>query len=123
MENANMCSVPSLLHVSDILPFWTQFGREGATSTRNFRGITSCKIAVILYIILCEIRFNVVTPELIVQYNAILSDMIFNKIILDRSYAYFIHQAKLSQENIHILDQTELTSLITKVCNILPVGL
>lgn len=123
MENANMCSVPSLLHVSDILPFWTQFGREGATSTRNFRGITSCKIAVILYIILCEIRFNVVTPEHIVQYNAILSDMIFNKIILDRSYAYFIHQAKLSQENIHILDQTELTSLITKGCNILPVGL
>lgn len=123
MENANMCSVPSLLHVSDILPFWTQFGREGATATRNFKGITSCKIAVILYIILCEIRFNVVTPELIVQYNVMLSDMIFNKIILDRSYAYFIHQAKLSQENIHILDQTELTSLITKGCNILPVGL
>lgn len=122
MENANMCSVPSLLHVSDILPFWTQFGREGATATRNFRGITSCKLAVILYIIFCEIRFNVVTPELIVHYNAMLSDMIFNKLILDRSYAYFIHQVKLSQENIHILDQTTFSDIVRR-CNILPVGL
>jgi len=116
------CFISPLLHVSDILPFWTQFGREGATTTRNFRGITSCKIAVILYIIFCEIRFYVVTPELIVHYNAMLSDMIFNKIILDSSYAYFIHQAKLSQENILILDQTTFSDIVRR-CNILPVGL
>jgi len=122
VENANMCSVPSLLHVSDILPFWTQFGREGATTTRNFRGITSCKIAVILYIILCEIRLDVVTPELIVQYKAMLSDMIFNKIILYRSYAYFIYQTTLSSDNFSVLDKTNFQDIVGG-CNILPVGL
>jgi hypothetical protein len=116
------CIISSLLHVSYILPFWTQFGREGATTTRNFRGITSCKIAVILYIIFCEIRFYVVTPELIVHYNAMLSDMIFNKIIFDSSYAYFINQEKLSQENILILDQTTFSDIVGR-CDILPVGL
>ena len=121
MESTNMCSVSSLLRVQDILSFWTQFGREGATTTRNFRGITSCKIAVILYIILCEIHFQAM-PELIVHYKAMLSYMIFNKIILDVSYAYFIYQTKLSPDNFTVLDQATFHEIVGG-CNILPVGL
>ena len=121
MESTNMCSVSSLLRVPDILSFWTQFGREGATATRTFRGITSCKIAVILYIILCEIQFQAM-PELIVHYKAMLSDMIFNKIIPDVSYAYFIHQTKLSPDNFTVLDQAKFHEIVIG-CNILPVGL
>ena len=121
MEITNMCSVSSLLRVQDILSFWTQFGREGATATRTFRGITSCKIAVILYIILCEIHFQAM-PELIVHYKAMLSDMIFNKIIPDVSYAYFIHQTKLSPDNFTVLDQIKFHDIV-RGCNILPVGL
>ena len=119
----NPSNISQLLHVSDILPFWIQFGRQGATVTRSFKGITSCKIAVILYIILCEIRFYVVTPELMVHYIAMLENMIFDNIVSNKLYAYFIHQTNLTLENIRILDQTELTSLITKGCNILPVGI
>lgn len=116
-----MSSVQSLLHVGNIIGFWTQFGREGATATRNFRGITSCKIVVILYIILCEIQFQDI-PELTVHYKSVLSDMIFNKIIPDVSYAYFIHQTNLSTDNVTVLDQSNFHDII-RICNILPVGL
>jgi hypothetical protein len=116
-----MSSVQSLLHVGDIIGFWTQFGREGATATRHFRGITSCKIAVILYIILCIIKYEK-NPELIVHYNALLSDMIFNKIIPNRLYSYFISQTNLSPDNVTVLDQSNFHDII-RICNILPVGL
>jgi hypothetical protein len=114
------CNISPLLHVSDILPFWVQFGREGATATRIFRGITSCKIAVILYIILCEIQFHVITHAFIVYYNAMLSDMIFNKLLLDRSYAYFFHQ--IQGDNFTVLDVPKFSEIISR-CNILPIGL
>ena len=51
-----------------------------------------------------------------------LSDMIFNKIIRDGSYAYFIHQTKLSPDNFTVLDQTKFHDIV-RGCNILPVGL
>lgn len=114
------CNVSQLLHVSDILSYWVQFGREGATATRRFRGITSCKIAVILYIILCEIRFQVTAPEITVHYNAMLSDMIFNQLLLDKSYAYFFYQ--IQGVNFTVLDVPKFGEIISR-CNILPVGL
>jgi hypothetical protein len=117
------CNISPLLHVSDILPFWVQFGREGAIATRKFRGITSCKIAVILYIILCEIRFQVITHEIIVYYNAMLSDMIFNKLLLDRSYAYFFHNTNPAISGVGVFTSKELFREIISNCNILPVGL
>ena len=117
------CNVSQLLPVSDILPFWTQFGREGATATRNFRGITSCKLAVILYILLCEIKFHVITPDIVVHYNAMLSDMIFNKLLVNMSYAYFFHNTNPSMSDDTVLTSQEIFMNIISTCNILPVGL
>jgi hypothetical protein len=117
------CNVSQLLHVSNILPFWTQFGREGATATRNFQGITSCKIAVILYILLCEIKFDVITPEFIVHYKSLLSSIIFDRILIDRSYNYFLIGTISPTGENSVLITDEFISGIISNCNILPVGL
>jgi hypothetical protein len=117
------CNVSRLLHVSDILPFWKQFGRSGATSTRDFKGITSCKIAVILYILLCEIKFDVVTPEIVVHYNSLLSIMIFDRILTNRLYNYvLIGTTPPIDENCVLITNENIRGIISN-CNILPVGL
>ena len=117
------CNVSRLLHVSNILPFWKQFGRLGATSTRDFKGITSCKLAVILYILLCEIKFDVVTPEFIVHYKSLLSSIIFDRILIDRSYNYFFIGTTPHRDENCVLITNEIIRGIISNCNILPMGL
>jgi hypothetical protein len=70
---------------------------------------------------LCIIKFEK-NPDFIVHYNALLSDMIFNKIIPNRLYSYFISQTNLSPDNFTVLDQSNFHDII-RICNILPVGL
>jgi hypothetical protein len=118
-----LCNISSLLHVSVILPFWVQFGRVGAATTRDFKGITSCKVAVMLYIILCQIKFDVVTPELVVHYNAMLTDILFNKLFINSSYNYFlIGTIPPTGENSVLITNNNLRDII-RHCNILPMGL
>ena len=117
------CNISSLLHVSDILPFWVQFGRAGATATRDFKGITSCKVAIMLYIILCQIKFDVVTPELVVHYKAMLSSIIFDRILTDRSYNYFLIGTIPPTGENSVLITNEFIRGIISTCNILPMGL
>jgi hypothetical protein len=118
----HQCNVSPLLHVSDILPFWIQFGRLGATATRSFNGITSCKVAVILYIILCEINF-VFRPELVVHYNSILSDILFDNLFINVSYNYFLCETTPPMGANSVLINNQKLIDIIRNCNILPMGL
>ena len=123
MTEPQLCNVSKLLHVSDISTFWSQFGREGATTTRNFNGITSCKLAVILYILLCEIKFDVVTEDFLVHYKSLLSNII-DSILTNSSYHYFLYGtiSPHTGENIVLITGEFIRTIISN-CNILPVGL
>ncbi len=76
-----------------------------------------------LYIILCQIKFAVVASELVVHYNAMLSDILFGNLFINSSYNYFLIGTIPPMDTNSVLITNDNLIDIIRYCNILPVGL